>query len=100
MIRNFTVAEDFDPADAEVVSDGLRAYTAIGPDTTISGRSQFLSVIRRPARSLAGFTAARNSVWSMSRGFFCPRTCAVHGSEVEYWRWPRKRVGGAVAPAS
>ncbi|HWX64552.1 GNAT family N-acetyltransferase [Bradyrhizobium sp.] len=26
MIPNFTVAEDFDPADAEVVSDGLRAY--------------------------------------------------------------------------
>ncbi len=58
--------DELDPADAAVISDGLRAY--------------YVSATGRPATSSAGFTDGPNSGSSMSPGSFCPRIGAAPGS--------------------
>ena len=97
---NIIVAEELDPADVAVITDGLRAIMSTKPDTMIFAQWLYSSAIRRPARLLAGSTGAPNSGLSMSLGYFCRSICAVYGSAAEYWRWLRKRAGDAVAPES
>src|SRR5947208_11978253 len=84
---NIIVAEELDPADVAVITDGLRAYYV-----NQAGHYDFrpLAVFvrdRRPARLSAGSTGAPNSGLSMSLGYFCRSICAVYGSAAEYWRW-------------
>ena len=97
---NIIVAEELDPADVAVITDGLRAYY-VNQAARYDFRPLAVFVrIRRPARLSAGSTGAPNSGLSMSLGYFCRSICAVYGSAAEYWRWLRKRAGDAVAPES
>ena len=95
-----TVIDEPDPADVAVITDGL-----IGYDLSQTGYYDFrpLAVfVRDPATGevVGGLHGRSEFGLVYIAWFFCRRICAAHGSAAVYWRWQKKRAGGAAAHAS
>ena len=97
---DISVTDELAAADAAVISDGLRAYYV-----SQAGYYDFrpLAVfVREPqtGKLIGGLPADRNSGFSTSPGFSCPRIGAAPGLAAGSRRWRKKRVDDAAVVGS